>query len=392
MTPQPMSSAPDRRFASWIIGIALGVPALAAWWLILAGNEGGSWTLAGLMTGSTAIGVWAARRSTKAGLFLAVATVGLLLLWPEMALRMAGFRADGAGVVQFGYPRPEVMVRLRRDPDLFWTLPPGGVRNREGFRGKDWILPRPQKWFRVALFGDSCVYQPSYTQKLRVRLGAGLDEFAKIDVVNLGVPGYSTYQGKILVERWADALDPQVAVIQYGWNDHWLAYGAPDEEKAARRLNPGWSAELIDGSRFIQWAIAKTATASKPLDRARVPLDHFRRNLNEIGDHLEALGITVVAVTPPTAHPRLGVPQYLIDDGFVTSAAQALEWHEQYCGALREIASERGWLLVDLAMRVEEQRDVGSLFILDGIHFSNKGLEWVADAIAATISDAFSSH
>ena len=48
------------------------------------------------------------------------ATLNFLLVVPELALRVVGFRGEAG--IQFGYPRPEEFVRFDPDERLFWKL------------------------------------------------------------------------------------------------------------------------------------------------------------------------------------------------------------------------------------------------------------------------------
>ncbi len=209
------------------------VPALAGIHaLSVAGH--GYWPHASVLTWYAVL-VWVAlelaiRRGWPLRPFLALVVVHLLVLTPEVALRLAGFRHEAG--IQFGYPRPSEFVRFAPDAELFWILRPddSGV-NPQGFRTLP--LPRPDEpdLTRVVVLGDSVALQgyPDTVETLLNAQGAG-----RFEVLNMSMAGYTTHQGRALVERHGEAMAADVAVVSYGWNDHWLAWGAVDADKVVR--------------------------------------------------------------------------------------------------------------------------------------------------------------
>src|SRR5262245_8873901 len=362
-----------------------GVPAAAAVALALADPPRASWALAaGLLGVAVARAAAAWRRPGAANAALALGALAVVLVWPELALRLAGFEYDRAGVVQFGFPRPDRMLELERDPELFWTLPRGvDGHNSLGFLGGEWAMPKPPGRLRLAFFGDSCTYQPypaRVEEELR-RLRPDLD----VESCNLGVPGYSAHQGRILVERWASRLAPDVAFLYYGWNDHWQAYGTTDAEKAVLAASPGSAlARWLSGSALLE-ALARLSSreTGRPLGMPRVPLPEFRSQLAAMGSTLRGLGIPPVYLTAPSSHARLGAPHALVERGLAADEAQVLRLHREYAEAVREAAREPGSYLLDLAARADALPDPGLVFYRDGIHFRRRGIEWIAGEIGA---------
>jgi hypothetical protein len=301
-----------------------------------------------------------------------------LFAWPEAALRGMGWK-PAAGRIEFGYPRPEHFKTLERDPELFWTLRPGrDGANSRGFVGPEWILPKPKNTFRLVFFGDSCTYQ-GFPRRVADRLQTRDATGKRIEAINLGVPGYSSYQGRVLAGRWCRALEPDIGLVAYSWNDHWQARGAPDAER-------GQSAQSIVGrilwsSRLAQGASLLTPDRG-PLEVVRVPLNDYRNNLEVIGDTIQGTGSQVVLLTVPSAHAALGVPPFLLERGFVLEPNQAVARNYAYNEVVRELAHDRGWMLLDLAARADPR---SGIFKSDGIHFSEAGLDWVATEIATPL-------
>jgi lysophospholipase L1-like esterase len=212
----------------------------------------------------------------------------------------------------------------------------------------------------------------------------------------LAVPGYSSYQGRILTELFGSEMEPDVAVVFFGWNDHWLAYGVVDAQKAVRT-----SARRFDGLvrwtyhhfRLVQaanWLAASIAgSQNEPTDTTRVPIDAYRDNLSRIGTFFNESGVPVIFISAPTSHYKLGVPSYLMEEKFVRSAEEAVRLHREYNEVVRETARDGGSYLLDLESEFELLRaeDLERLFTNDGIHLSQSGLAVVAKRVYETISE-----
>lgn len=363
-----------------LVWVLIGPPAAGALLLALLGRNQG-FGLALFVAALLAV-AWTAAGSGRAwagGLVLALCAVSLVL-WVEVGLRVAGFRFDDAGVIVFGGELPPDTIPARRDAELFWTLPPDRPDvNSHGFLAPEFVIPKPAGTYRVVFFGDSCTQQGfpalverSLTERTRTR--------GRYESVNLGVAGYSSYQGRVVADRWARELEPDVGVVYFGWNDHWLAWGFTDAERA--RLSNRLVIDLLAHSRLFQGLVQlkNIEPAEATPGRTRVSLPEYRSNLEAIGEAIERGGGRVLLVTAPSAHEQRGVPDYLVEEGLAENAEVVLERHRAYNDATRQVAREHGWELLDLA--VEAPKRVAPTFIKDGIHFTPIGLRWVASEIS----------
>ncbi|MEK7775263.1 MAG: GDSL-type esterase/lipase family protein, partial [Candidatus Zixiibacteriota bacterium] len=129
---------------------------------------------------------------------------------------------------------PEI---YRLDHDLFWQFRPNQEIssqvfsavtyriNSSGLRGEE---PKPDAACRIVALGNSCTFgwavreQYIWTTALESMLNE-TQGTAKYDVINAGVPGYSSHQGRILCSRLLSEMKPQYLCIMFGWNDHWTA-------------------------------------------------------------------------------------------------------------------------------------------------------------------------
>jgi len=323
---------------------------------------------------------------------LAVVAVGLALAVPEAVLRLAGFQYESG--VDFNIPESaEEWVAYEPHPELLFTFDPAHPKvNRFGFPDREVRLPKPDETFRILFLGDSCTQQGFPDQVAsRLSLDAG-DGGPSFDAVTLAVAGYSSYQGRVLAREFAPLMEGDLAVVYFGWNDHWLASGAPDSQRIAVQTDLGPLQRFIrrinEHSRFFQLLVRLRVSLTQWSDPAssslRVPIAEYRANLEEIHERLSNLGMPVVFVTAPTSHYYFGAPAELVRDRFAADTESVPRLHRSYNRVVREVAEERGALLLDL------ERDLGKLppgrlrrvFSEDGIHFSDAGLRQISRRIA----------
>lgn len=311
--------------------------------------------------------------------------IGTLLLVPEIGLRLAGARFDRQAVPLVPGVDAELRSLEADDSELFWKLAPGDGVNSEGLPGPEFAIPKPAGTKRVLFFGDSTT--PALARSVADRLArlGGLAASSgppqPVDAVSLAVPGYSSQQGLVLAKRWTERLEADAAVIAFGWNDHWQAYGASDAELAAKRRLA--AAGPLGGWRTAQWLLGGPFPARREaLEAPRVSLEEYRDNVTAIGDLTAARGGRVVLVTASTSHEQLGFPSFIFEQGFAANEQNALLWHRAYNAELRRIAVRRHWQIADLQRLGLELPDIAPLFRPDGIHLTEEGLAWASEAIA----------
>ena len=388
-----MSAADEIRLHRAVFVASFAVSALLSLWLAF---ESAVWGLAFLFIAACLVAVpvfmkLLARRGYRIDWLLAVAALNLFLVVPELGLRLADFHYESG--IQFGYPRPSKMIAFEPDAELFWRLPSSDPEvNSLGFPGPEISRPKPAGTFRMLFLGDSCTYQ-RYPRLVKTVLLRRPEPGVDIEAVNLGVPGYSSHQGRAIAETRADALDPDLVFVHYGWNDHWLAYGTIDSDKlveaptglrATRVARELFNLRLIQLGRKLRHA-AQPGEAEAPLDRVRVPADEYRENLRSIQRHFAARGVPVVFVTAPTSHHVLGVPSYLLEQSFVSDIRSVVRVHREYIRMTRQVAAESGAGLLDLAGIFNEAGEPEKYFLADGIHFTRPGLELIARRIARVV-------
>jgi len=305
---------------------------------------------------------------------LLVASVGMALAVAEVALRISGFVFTLAPAVQFGWPDPVTLERTyRSDPQLLWVPRdyPGRLRQAQN---------TPPS---VVFMGDSCTefgHYPKWTMELLAE-----DETAPGPGLNVGVGGWTSEQGRRQMLRDIVRLQPRVATIYYGWNDHWVALG-PEDSELPLSGPMGW---LESRLRLAQVLLKARLGAFGPRGSRpnRVPLDRYVENLRAMVRTAEEAGIRPILITAPTNHVRGREPEYLLERHLRT-LDELVPMHEAYQNATRRVAREEGADLCDAAAEFADDPLLDDYFSADGIHLSESGNRRLAEIVSDCIRQA----
>lgn len=160
---------------------------------------------------------------------------------------------------------------LRYDAAVGWTGRPGAKvmhlderLNRHGLRGADFPEEKQPGVVRIVAMGDSAsfgvqmadvtrdlpliVLDGAFPLLLKEKLGPYALPNRHYEVINAGVIGYSTLQGLRYLRREVLRWNPDVLLIRYGFNDHWVR-----EPKYTIRPEPRNSA-----LRWMYWQILRS--------------------------------------------------------------------------------------------------------------------------------------
>jgi lysophospholipase L1-like esterase len=293
----------------------------------------------------------------------------------EGALRVARFEYHLMPTVQFGWPDPQtIQTNYAPDPDLFWV-----TRDyREKLRAARRSHPA------VIFMGDSCTEFGTYPARTVAILA---EEQAPVSSgMHLATGGWSSEQGLAQMKRDVVPLHPKIAVIYYGWNDHWIALGPTDPAlMLAHRLV--W---LSDHLRIMQVALKATMGISARNDRRpnRVPPARYRENLMRMTALARDGGIRTILVTAPSNHVVGHEPPYLLQR-HVRQLSDVVPLHQEYVALTRTAAHVSGAVLCDAAAGFDAlPGSHDGLFRADGIHFTPEGDERLAGIVSRCITDA----
>lgn len=212
------------------------------------------------------------------------------------------------------------------DADLMWRLTPGfrgrardffavAVSdepsewsfkiNRHGFRGRDFEIERERGVYRIVALGDSCTFGfgvnegDTYPERLQSEVER-LCPSCAWEVINLGVPGYSSEQGRVLAQKWLPILKPQTVVIAYGTNDWWKREHS-DEEEMARMRSTSYrlifflkKSAIIKAGALLLGSLLKNESANSTNMVERVSPTRYKQNIKQIAKIAENNGASVI--------------------------------------------------------------------------------------------------
>lgn len=302
-------------------------------------------------------------------LVLASAVLGLLV--SEWGLRVAGFRYQTFPTVQFGWPQPAVIEEhYVPDRDLFWV--PRDYRARLATaRGAG-----------VVFLGDSCTQFGTYPELVLHRLAR--DRPALATGVALGVAGWSSEQGRAQLVRDVLPLHPKVATIYFGWNDHWIALGPPDDQARPGRI-AFWLSQNVRLAQLVTKARLAAETGPTGARPNRVSLERYRDNLTVMVRAARHAGIVPVLVTAPSNHLP-GMEPEALATRHLRALAELIPQHRAYVEATRLVARDQAATLCDIAADFAAlPAPIDRYFQTDGIHLSKVGDQALAALLAECI-------
>jgi len=212
----------------------------------------------------------------------------------------------------------------------------------------------------ITLFGDSIGRGVTFDDARGhyVYLKEGFDKLlgkdSQVQIDNRSRFGALAQEGLQEFEA-LDALDTDAVAIQYGGND----------------CTPDWKAAARD---------------PQTMHPARVPLREFEAVLTRFVQGVRRLSKQAVLVTPPPLVAERFVPWVSkgLDAGailrYLGDVHHVYRWQEQYALAVHKVARLTQSKLFDLRAFFLEERDLGSLYCVDGMHPNQKGHQLIAQA------------
>ncbi len=183
--------------------------------------------------------------------------------------------------------------------------------NEDGFRTPPFAQHKPPGVFRIACLGDSSTFGmnveevDNYPSLLRKKLEALYP--GRFEVINLGIPGFTSRQGLELLRQEVVALEPDLVTFAFGTNDR--AFRGPMEDEAQIAFNQSTTGRLLfdlrqalDHSyvyRLAQRAVpyvAKWSLNDTQLGVQRVSIDGIRDNIVGAHDLLAQKGAALVVL------------------------------------------------------------------------------------------------
>src|SRR5262245_40814790 len=213
--------------------------------------------------------------------------------------------------------RPSVRIDAKN------YLLPRGVRerfpftmttNRMGFRGEVLAREKAAGVLRVIAVGNSSTFgwgvndDETYPASLARALGTILPG-RRIEVMNAGVPGFASFQGRRLLEEQVLPLSPDYVVLAFGFNDSRRA-ASTDSAFAVAAGAPAARAARVVRHLEIYRRLERLLGRARPADRLsptaeqrtveRVPVREYESNMLEmVRACARARPILLAMVIPP---------------------------------------------------------------------------------------------
>lgn len=197
-----------------------------------------------------------------------------------------------------------------KDRELFWKLDPSWREcNSYGFRGQEFSLDKDRNTFRVICMGDSVTFGAhtaiGYTYpKVLEKLLKSKFPSGNFEVINAAVPGYTSYQGLILLKKYILNYHPDLIIIYYGVNDRSGSYKSDKDQKKLPNLVINAVNHLRNYHFFILFnrivLHLKYPPARKRIYPAhRVSPDDYRKNLSSMMEIAKSRGIKTLFIVNP---------------------------------------------------------------------------------------------
>lgn len=273
--------------------------------------------------------------------------------------------------------------------EYFWEPRPGArfwgdIINPQGYRGP--VLPRVKgSAFRIVALGDSSTmgFGVKWNEAWPAVLETILREEGRaVEVLNLGVVGFTVYQGLRYYRRKALPYSPDLVVLAFGaCNDQFRDDQCYRDEEKARLLSTSAYRlrQVVDRFVLVRWLRGFLGDAPPPPAAAggpcppRVTPEEFTKNLLEFhATQTERGGRTAFVVAPRQVKAETEYPRTV-----------------EYTKATREAAAAAGVPLADVYVefRAAEAESAAEIY-LDAFHPSAKGHARYATIVARALRDA----
>lgn len=307
---------------------------------------------------------------------------------------------------------------MQADPRYLWRLTPNfeiqspaGTTRINSLGLRDSFEPRKKtsNERRILTTGDSSVYGwgvpagMTYQERLEASLNQSFPAY-RFEVINLGVPGYSTVQTLRLLEDVGWSYEPDLVIVSNVFSD--CNIDTFQDERALAMVNPEPS--LLHASRtycalwnlYARWYSTANQERNRVLmpgvprdtsvlekvdmvvDLSRVPLARYVENLDaiRIGAAAHGAGILVAPLAQEWDIGRWTVPSLA-----KPTPDQVLPWHP-YRAAMAEFATKHGLGLVSMPDAFKTTRQPTGRLFSDPVHPGPDGAAVMAEALFTYLS------
>ena len=342
--------------------------------------------------------------STVLRMVLALALPWLVL---EAGLRVAGYQPPDLRPRVALFPRFPDFYEPNRElgwvlkPDLDWhgtevAIPFRTDANRNRIHGSPTPAAGP---LAVDCIGDSSTFgygvaeADTYPARLETLLRHATGQRA-LRVRNLGVPGYTAYEARILAER--DGPHAPVTLVMMGFNDHFPATRTRFASLWLRRAAYACFRSRACALLFDHLSRPPPGEPTPPRRVASsyvpdVSPDEYQEQLARTVRALRAAGSEPILLVYPSIALTEGLREKIADfwKQPLDQVDANLAAHVEYQRLTREVAAREGVRVVDLPPVFDASDNVR--LHLDWVHPNAEGQALIAGTVAGPVRDALQS-
>jgi lysophospholipase L1-like esterase len=258
--------------------------------------------------------------------------------------------------------------------------------NSRGFRDKEHAIKKDKNVFRILCLGDSSTFglrverDETYHALLESKLNKeSSQKRIRFEVINAGVPGYSSCQGLTLYKLKGFKYKPDIVTFYLGGNDLGRNFYLSDKEIMQNNVPVAVKVIInnlllkLDSYRVLRKLIMNMSTGHKNNSEENVPrvsLDDYKENILELNRLCRKNGSVLVLISPP-------VSKVDFFEKNLQRKKVLILWREE----LKNIAKEYNIPLVSIPEMTEESPSDTKPFFLDMMHPNPMGHRMIMERL-----------
>ena len=325
-------------------------------------------------------------------ILISLFSIAIFLALSEAVLRLAGISPRNENLYFLLNPELSYPKFFNRDHYLFWKFRPNQIIKSDffvegeyrissfGLRNQEFSREKPDGVFRIICLGNSNTFgwkqaeKDAYPQQLQELFGRNPSGL-KIEVINAGITGYSSYQGKLFLKNYILKLKPDLVLVNYGWNDLLPAkFGIEDK---SQRMPPQWILDIqniLSKTTLYQilksfWVGRFSYRQEKKAGVSRVSLEDFQSNLLEIGEICKQDRVSVLFLTNPIAYLGPG------------KISRVHPVNQAYNDVIRSLGQNQPYQVLDITALFLNREDLYDHGRIDYIHYNSAGHKLIAQVL-----------
>ncbi|OGL41823.1 MAG: hypothetical protein A2161_18625 [Candidatus Schekmanbacteria bacterium RBG_13_48_7] len=178
------------------------------------------------------------------------------------------------------------------------------VTNSKGYRTAEFSEKKPFNTFRIISLGDSSTFgwgvdnDKTFSAKLQTLLNSEQRfQALNFEVINMGIPGYTTEHGVRLLDKEVSNLDPDMLIVSYGVNDARISLNSISERLKKEACAIAWVREQLEKLYIFKLLrklifqvydpFSKDINKQRPHTKPNVDSDSYQKNLKTFIDFMK---------------------------------------------------------------------------------------------------------